>query len=404
MFKKQVILVIGVAFALGTQVRAAPVDNFIELANYTQPGGGGITFMPPNQLINHNNSAAGATYINTYTSLTFTPGSDFKSVGAIPIGSITVNGLPNQPAQTIGTLVGVFGLQGTTNALGLGGNVTFNAGAVKFYLTTVPFQQNNMATWGAGTVSGGVFTPATALASYVLKVNTPFSEQVVTGNPAGYSSQATGLGPGALNSAGVPAQGVNNTTGSLLLRDAGMFSGLTFTPTADVYFNRTTDGITVTPNTFLLPGTVADFTDTFQQSTNPNFDITTNANNLTFANGILQNFATDPGLVLPDGTGLGGTSLLAAGGIFFASSFNNPLDPLSYNPNLNSSGVSTTGDFPSQSSLATGIAPTLEPGVVGPPPPPPTPEIDPSSIAGALTLLGGGLMYLMEKRRSRKVK
>jgi hypothetical protein len=40
--------------------------------------------------------------------------------------------------------------------------------------------------------------------------------------------------------------------------------------------------------------------------------------------------------------------------------------------------------------------------LAAPPPPPGIPEIDPSSIAGALTLLGGGLMYLTERRRRNK--
>ena len=402
-------LTVGLAFAIGSAASAAPVNNYTELANYTQAGGGGMTFAPPNQAINFSNSSNGATYINTYDSTSLSNGSHFKSVGAIPIGSILINGMPSQPSQTTGTVVAVFGLQGVTNTTT--GAVTIQQGAVKFYLTTSAFTQNNLATWGAGSVTNGVFTAATPLASYVLKsgvlTNTTTSsafgnEQVVTGNPNSYNSFAAGKGPSIVNLAATPAGG-NNFTGTTLFRDAGAFTGLNFTPTADVFSNRTTDGITVGANTFLLPGQVSDFTDAFANSSNQNLDPTStgnsgnSVNNLIIMNGILTNFGTDPGLVLPDGTVLAGTNLLLDGGFAFASTFNNPADPKAYSPNL-TNGLTLTGDFASVTNTASGIAPTLEPGQVTPG----VPEIDPNSIAGALTLLAGGLLYLTDRCRRLK--
>ena len=355
------------------------ITNLTELANYTQAGGGGMTFSPPNQATNFSNSTNGATYINTYDSTSLAIGSHFKSVGVIPIGSISVNALPGQNSQTSGTLVAVFALEGvitiipsisTTVPVSL-----FEEGAMDFYLAptgTTPFIQNNLATWGAGTVSGtganAVFTAATPLAEYILKSNYPNAnnEQISQGNPNAYGPFAQGKGTSVVNIAQTPVSS-NSSVGSALLRDAGTFSGTTFNPTLDVFSNRTTDGLT-SPFTGLF-GQVTDFADAFANSSNTNLDITStgnsgnSANNLIIANGILQNFSTDPGLTLPDGVHLAGTELLAAGGIYFADGFNNAADPKAYTPNYANGSGSATGDFASVTNLSSGIAPTIEPGV-----------------------------------------
>jgi len=70
-------------------------------------------------------------------------------------------------------------------------------------------------------------------------------------------------------------------------------------------------------------------------------------------------------------------------------------------------GSGTATDFLPNGTASTGDADqsfgvTFDPGNFLPLAPPPVPEIDPSSIAGALTLLGGGLVYLTERRRRNK--
>jgi hypothetical protein len=420
MLRKLLLFAGGVLFACGTSAWAAPV-NYTELSGFG-PGSAGLpTTNSPGAF--GLGAGSGATYINNYSTLAQpVPGNNFKSFGSFFFGPLNTAGGGVSPIVNT-QLIGVFAFQGTTGGTALSPTAVFNQGLMLFL--AVPngtggsnFTTNNFATWGlttAGTPAPGV----TVVGAYVLKNPGPGStptgpaiETVTQGNPGAYTSNKNNTSASQVNSAGVPFGSSNNFTGAALFRDQGTFTGSTFNPVADVFaqnpganaasYGRTTNG-TGAGSSF-LPGIVADFTDTFQStSANPNFDITTNANNLTIANNFFAVSATDPGLLVPDGTSplLPGTNLLLDGGIGFASGFNNGL-ATGYNPNFNTgTNTTATGDFPTSTTAANNVAPTIEPFTATTPTTTGTfiPEIDPGSIAGALTLLGGGLLLLKEKRR-----
>jgi hypothetical protein len=291
--------------------------------------------------------------------------------------------------------------------------VSFTQGVAVLYQTTPgnAFAVNNLATWGIpGTPSAANASP---LGVYILKAPQPPVETVTQGNATAYVSNKNGAAAAQVNFAAAPNGTTTNITGAALLRDQGTIAGNVFTPGPDVFnfagapvnpafvptFGRTINGTGAGPGTFLLPGTVFDFTDTFQSSLNAAFDITTNAANLGIANGFFATFGGDPGLVLPDGTVLPGTGLLNADFPGFATGFNTGTN-FGYNPNFNNPLVNNTntGDFPAQTSTATGIAPTLEPSAI------PTVGI-PEPVSMLVWGLGGGgaaLFGYLRRRRNQK--
>src|SRR5262249_47739720 len=145
---------------------------------------------------------------------------------------------------------------------------------------------------------------------------------------------------------------------------------------------------------------------------NPTFDITGQAPgstltaaqiaaNLAIANSFFTTFGTQGPLILPDGTVLPGTTLLNDVFPGWATGFAVAPGGLitDYAPNFVAGpNTTTTGDLASQVTTASEVAPSLEPTQIPPPLPTAIPEIDPGALAGALTLLGGGLLLLTERR------
>lgn len=368
MFKKQVILAIGVALALGTQVRAEDI-NLTELADYRRNTLTGGVGSPQSVDLT---ASGGATYVNTYTATSLTAGSHFVSLSAIPFGNtgLVTNGMGNQNPNGTGTLVQIIALEGVQNVSGTGVvTATFQHGVARLYQSNTTFVANNLATWGfPGTASAiNLF----AVDSKVLKGQEP----VVLGHPNAYNSAASGLGAGVVNVVSTPVVANASVSGTALFRDS--LTG------PDIWGPRTTDG-TPAGFVFLQNGSVIDFTDVFQASSNTNFDITGNSANLMIANSIFAAF------------GLEDAGLLANGGQF-ASAFNMPGVASAYSPNLTSAGT-TTGDFASQ--LAVTNAPTIE---LTPFQPPSAPIPEPASMLAWGLIMAGAGAYGAIRRRNKKV-
>jgi hypothetical protein len=314
--------------------RCVPSANFnlTELANYqrsTLTGGSGNP-----QTVDYT-AAGGVTFDNTYDATTLADGSHFVSLGALLLNQVITNGSGNQFPTGDGTLSGqgtthlvkIVALEGTTHVSGSTVTVTFDHGVTMLFQTSEAFVGNDLSTWGfTGTPSamnGGL--------PLDVKVLKP-AEAILTGDPNAYNSQAAGQGPGSVNVVSSPITLGQSVSGTALFLDAG----------TDIWANRTTTGLPAGAQ--FSSGELADFSDVFQNSSNSNFDITTNANNLTIANNIFTAFgALDPGL--------------KANGGQFASGFNNGLAS-GYIPNLVQGVGTATGDFPSQ--VTSTIAPTIE--------------------------------------------
>jgi len=361
MFKKQVLLAMAAALALGAQAYAVPV-NIIELANYQRSiliGGAGNP-----QSVDYTGSG-GVTYNNTYDASGLVQGAHFLSIEAVPIApgtGLVTNGGGNQTPQGTFQLVQIAALSGTiTNVTGTTVTVRFDSGVARLYQSNTGFVANDLRTWGfPGTASAAA---AAAADDKVLKPQEP----LIVGNANAYLANGATGNPASVNQLSTPVVPGQSVTGTAIFRNG---TG------ADIWANRTQDGIPG-GQVFGLNGMVGDFTDVFQNSSNTNFAFNQNAaTNLAVANSIITAFATEaPGL-------------LGNGGVF-ASGVDNGLNS-GYNANLTAAGTST-GDFSSQTS--NNIAPTIETQDI-----PGGPE--PASMAAwGLLMVGAGAYRAIRRRR-----
>jgi hypothetical protein len=429
MVRKLLILAGGIALACGSPALAGPVvNNFTELATYTAPSLGGSTVTINNA--QNLNGSGGVTFINSYNGNPFVGPLPvpFKSVGAVPIANVTFSNTPAPGSTTqnatgsavssSGVLVGVFALQGQTNGLGANA-VTFHQGVERFYLSNQAFSPTDLSTWGlpgtASAVNGG-----TLIGQYVLKNNSDAKstilpdqgagipgEQSNKGNPLSTTSFANGLGPTAVNNSSVPANKAS-ITGSAQFRDVGTVMGLgTNTPSfnqtgKDAFSNRTTDGTSIFPNTFLLPGQITDFTDAFQTTGTFPFSKA----DLTIANNFFKSAAAEGSITLPDGQVLPGANLLNDTFNGFATGVGSGPDT-NFNDNLSFAGgtfTSTTGDFTSTTAFNE-IIPTQEPTPFTTTSSSATHTIpEPASMLLWGLIAGGGGLYGALRRRRRKAR
>lgn len=412
MLKKLLILAGALAFAWGSSASADTL-NPTQLAGFSGTGLVNIPAPPTNLSttggVTGLGSGAGVSYINTFSGTPgLVAGNNFKTIGSFLVNTINPNGgTPGNPATGGGQLVGVFALEGTVVPVGNNLGARFNQGVIAYYSSpTANYARNNLATWGIpGTANSG-----TLVGLYAVKQPVGVTETLVKGNPNAYTPNSNAT---TANIVGVPGGSNNNFTGGILTHDIGTFSGnantgFTFNLSQPDFFanngladtfGRTVNGANPNPFNFLLPTFEHDFTDTFQ--TTPladTFNFSANGNgaaNLTIANDFFTAMSTIPDLVLPDGTVIPGGASLLDGGFGFATGLSGPAIT-DFVPDFNGT-TSTTGDLVSDTTSANQFAPSIETGFV-PFAPPGVPEIDPSSIAGALTLLGGGLLYLTDRR------
>jgi hypothetical protein len=410
MLRKLLILAGGLAFACGSSAWADPI-NPTQLAGFSGPGLVSVA-APPTPLstsggVTGLGAGAGVSYINQFAGAPLGIGSQFKTIGSFLVNTINPNGgTPGNPAANGGQLVAVFALEGTIVNRN-GPAAQFNQGVIAYYSSsTANYQRNDLSTWGITGTNVGAKNSGTLVGMYALKQPVGVDETLVKGNPNAYTPNTNAQ---TANIVAAPGNSSNNFTGGALFHDIGTYSGNNFTLTQPDFFANnglaSTFGRTIygpngspPPNfSFILPTFEHDFTDTFQ--TTPlaqTFDFSANGNgaqNLAIANNFFHNIAEPvPDLTLPDGTVIPGGASLGTGGFDFATGLG--AGPQSnFLPDFNGT-TSTTGDLVSDTTSANQFAPSVEFGLVGTN----IPEIDPNSLAGALTLLGGGLLYLTDRR------
>jgi len=348
-----IVLAGGLAFACASPARA---DVFTARATVNQnipPLLGGAP--QPNVTRIQGTNLGGISLANQYTSAAPpTVGQRIRAITAdqVPASTAyTVNGTVLTPGNFGANkviVVGAYDLQ-VTSVVGSTVTVTAQTGFLGYFASPagILFDPSNPITWGV------------SAATQVGNIKTLAAQQNVISSGAGFDGISAAAGS------------TNNIAANI--NNPGLNTGV-------VIFNDPADPlITITAPT---PG--------------------------PFNQMLIQNIneqAVVPATLPIDAVDIAALNIIAAllgqpaniGGTAFATGTGNTADPLQFNPTLNA----TFGDLTFQFSNSE--VPAIQP-LQETPPGSAIPEIDPSSIAGALTLLGGGLLYLTDRRRRRNAK
>jgi len=364
--RKQVFLAALMALGIGATARADTL--YTELATITNTAFGQA---------NQNNIGryavqGGVSYTNTIAQSvpgTVSVNDTFIAVGAVPVTSYIDNAGNTVPIAAGNTQIFTFVVQGHVTAATPGGGLTtvhFDQSVFALTPPTVPgaFNTGLPLSWGSLGPKAGVW--------YGLGDN-----NVVKGNlnaaPDLFAASQTNLI--ALNLVTATL-----AQGNILFKDA--------VPDVDNVKTTTTDPFP--------PGTAIKFEGLVGVFNEQIADPASAVNNIDAADLAQLNLIVQSYAALGNANGQSFSAFATATG--FATGLG--AGPVTnYNPGAAIGGGAGTGDFPSNLSgnVDFFITPLQTPGES-------IPEIDPSSIAGALTLLGGGLLYLTDRRRRRNAK
>jgi len=385
---RRVIVIVGVACLLFSgRVQA----DFIVLksGSVTLTTGPTTTTSNTNQINGDANN--GIQFVNSTGTNAFPNGTNnhFTNVGANLLSTYSAtNGATTAITFNGSPVVAVFAASGFTNSTA--STAVTQTGVIGLF--TIPsvnsFNAFNPATWGA--VSNGALN--TPIASFTLKIPQDVFDPGVGKTVVINGTTFTGGGKGNFNFA--PDQtnqaSLNLVTGAT--GQAGVFLAKQTGGSVNPFFTITGD-VPITP-----PGFNADANSIVTQVIE-NLQSANSNSNTAFINGgvgttgfdDLNIIAKQLGL-LPD---LGSSSGV---GTAFATSFGDFATATSFDPS-----TANNGDPPNTADFVLGFGTTTEIGLeFASPPGNNIPEIDPNSIAGALTLLGGGLAYMTERLRRKK--